>query len=426
MPPRASALSHMYLFITALALMIAPLARGDVTASLPLRGYFRAGRFMPVRLQVHDVSTTITLSANGAVPTDYRASGNSDVIVPWLPLLGSGGVPRISGAGDLDFTPHALSDDESLVALAGEDAQNARLLFPGKKVIVIPLDLSRPLMEPALAWEGVDGVVLSSAAAKQLSPEQIEVLASASVVLAIRDVAPPDRRWPWRQEGDFWVLRHTLVGPRDAIEAAGYSPTYSWQRGWPAPFRRQLLLAALVFMLLALAVTLWRSRITAIVFVGFCAASAGLLAWWYGRQSPMLNLAAGVMVTDAPLSQVDVWHWQSPLRPSDGKFPVNGLTYPILPDVKHAATTGLRLVCRADGSPSAFQFHLEPQQSLAFVTRLLRTDVAGPTLSPAAEPFQSFANDLYVGRGETIRGQFHATDPQSGQPLPVVLITRGG
>src|SRR5689334_4444758 len=112
MPSSAPALSPTHLFITALVVLTGALARGDVTASLPLQGYFRAGRFIPVRLQVHDVSTTITLSAQGAVPTDYRASGSSDVIVPWLPLPGSAGIPRISGTGNPDVTPHALSDDE--------------------------------------------------------------------------------------------------------------------------------------------------------------------------------------------------------------------------------------------------------------------------------------------------------------------------
>jgi hypothetical protein len=425
MPPRAPALSPTRLFVTVLILVIATNVRADVTASLPLQGYFRAGRFTPVRLQVRGGTSPLTISAEGAISTEYRVEGNTDVIVPWLPLVGSPGALRITGAAGLAENSHGLSDDERLVALASENAEAARTLFPDKRVIAIPLDLSRPLLEPALAWEGIDGVVLSASAAKQLSAQQVEVLASAGVVLAIHASPPPDNHWPWKREGDFWVLRHAPAGPGDVIEASAYAPTYDWLRGWPAAYRRQLLLAALVFILLAVAISLWRSRAMPVTLIAFCSASTWLVAWWYSRQSPVLELAGGVLITDGRLSQVDVWHWRSTLHPAEGNFPAEGLTYPILPDTTHAALTGLRLVCGSNGGPTAFEYHLEPQQSLAFLTRVLRTDVPPPVLSPAAEPFKNFADELYLGRGESIRGQFGVTDPHTGLSMPLVVIRRG-
>ncbi len=378
---------------------------------------------MPVRLQVERETRTLTITAEGAIPSEYVADGNADAVVPWLPLLESAGAPRISGSSDSLLTMHALSEDQRLVALAGEGAQSPGVLFPNARVVTIDLDMSRPLLEPALAWEGLDGVMLSPAAANQLSPHQVELLESAGVTLAVRAAAPPDGRWPWKRQGDFWVLRHEPAGPRQVVEPLGYTPTYSWPRGWPPGFRRQLLLASLVFILLAVAVSMWRRRATVIAMVAFCAASAGLLAWWYSRQSPMLDLAGGVMSSGGSLAQIDLWHWRSPLRPADGKFAVGGLTYPILPDAKHATVAGLHLVCRPDGTPAAFEFHLDSQQSIAFLTRLVRTDVPRPALAPATEPLKTFADELYLRPGEIIRGQFRATDPQSGQTVPLIWIT---
>ena len=414
----------MRVFLATLVLLFASAARGEVSASLPLHGYFRSGRFMPVRLQVRDMNASVVIEGDGAASTEYRAQGNSDVVVPWLPLLATVGSPHIKGGVGSDVALHALTDDERLVALGGEESESAQSLFPGKRVVAIPLDLSRPLLDPPLAWGGLDGVVLSSAAAKQLSPGQVEMLASAGVVLAVRG-SPPDSRWPWKREGDFWILRHEPAGPRDVIEEAAYGPTYTWQRAWPASFRGQLLVGGLVFVLLAVAVSLWRSRVTIIAFVALCAVSLALVAGWYSRQSPVLGLAGGVMISDAPVSQIDAWHWRSPLRPADDAFPADGLTYPILPDAKHAATVQLRLVCRPDGSPSTFEYHLGSQQSLAFVTRLLRPDTPRPSLAPAQEPFESFAEALYVSPGQSIRGQFLAIDPHSGRPVPVIVIDGG-
>jgi hypothetical protein len=411
--------------LLALLLIPAALARGQVSVSLPLQGHFRPGRYMPVRLQTRGYSGSVTIAARGAVPTEYPAAGNADVVVPWLVLVSGPGEVQVSAAGHPKLSLHALADDERLVAVAGEEGDAAPSLFPGLKIVAVPLDLSRPLLDPPQAWESLDAVVLSEAAAQQLKSRQIDVLASAGVALAVRASHPPDHRWPWKRQGNLWVLRYDPAGPSHAIEPAGYTPTYGWERGWPVAFRRQLLFAALVFVLLAVGLALWRSRWAAIAMILFCAVAAGLFGWWHARKSPMLMLAGGIIVSDGPVAQVDLWHWFSPLRETAGQFPADGLTYPILSDLRDATQTQFRLVCAADGSPASFTFRLAPREALAFLTRLLRTETTHPALAPAAEPFKRFAEDLYLRPGESIAGQFLAADPISGRPIPIVLARRG-
>jgi hypothetical protein len=377
---------------------------------------------MPVRVQARGESMPITLSADGSIPTEYRPTGNADVIVPWLMVTGSPRDARVLGATNPNLALRPLADDERLVAFAGDESDIARDLFPDQKLVTVQLDLSRPVLDPAQAWEVLDAIVLSPAVADRVTDAQREMLASAGVILAIRSRQPPDARWPWKQHGDYWVLRHDPVGSIGIIEPSAYAPTYGWERGWPTAFRRQLLVAAAVFVLLAVAVTLWRSKWTSPAFVALCALWAGVLVMWNARRSPVLTLSGGVMVLGDHVAQVDVWHWLSPIRATDAQFPIAGLCHPILPDPKHADQIRLRLICGPDGSPQAFSFHLERGQSLAFLTRLLRTDVSQSSLQPVTEPLKSFAQELYLRDEQEIAGQFRATDPQTGEAVPVVVI----
>src|SRR5581483_2245273 len=156
-------------------------------------------------------------------------------------------------------------------------------------------------------------------------------------------------------------------------------------------------------------------------FVALCTIAAAVFLFWYVLRSPVLILSGGVASVTDHVAQVDVWHWLSPVRAADANFPAEGLCHPVLPDARHADQTSLRLICDSDGSPRAFSTHLEKNQSLAFLTRLLRIEIPHQT-EPAAEPMKSLAQNLYLREDQQIEGQFRALDPQSGEALPVVLL----
>src|SRR5437868_8469027 len=135
-----------------MVMLIASAARAEVRASLPLEGAYRTGRYMPVRLVVtNEAGSEITLRARGALPTQLALSGGkADAVIPLLTTSSSVSDVRWSGADGvehaLDLRMRALGDDERLVALAGADPASARALFPDKKVIAVPLDVTRPLL----------------------------------------------------------------------------------------------------------------------------------------------------------------------------------------------------------------------------------------------------------------------------------------
>src|SRR5690348_13227570 len=81
-------------------LLATGLARADVSVSLPLQGYFRPGRYMPVHVQSRGEGAPLVLAADGAVPTEYRPSGNADLVIPWLVISDSPRDVRWPGGGN--------------------------------------------------------------------------------------------------------------------------------------------------------------------------------------------------------------------------------------------------------------------------------------------------------------------------------------
>jgi hypothetical protein len=182
-------------------------------------------------------------------------------------------------------------------------------------------------------------------------------------------------------------------------------------------------LSAALFAVLGAAVLLWRSRWRALAFVALAGLFAAGFAFWYARQSPMLHLAAGVRIEERPFTQFDLWTWLSPIRPTDGSFPAAGLTRPVFATARQAEQSQARLLCLPDGRPDRFLFHLEPGQSIAFLSRDLRLDVpAPPALSAARGSFADFAATLYLRPGDTIAGEYALQAPSPIEARPVVVV----
>src|SRR5260221_6814822 len=234
--------------------------------SLPLQGYYRPGKYIPVRIAATELTQhgKLIIEAPGALPMEIEISNQPDLIVPWLAISDSLGQPRLSinGAGGpaVSAALHPLEDDQRLIGFAGADPDALRPFFGDQKIVGVALDLATPLAGPICAWETLDGIVLDSSAAARVTERQLNGLLAAGTGVAIRSSTKPAGEWPWRKVGDYWILHYALAGPDTAYEPTAYLPTSAWARGWPAPFRQQILLAAVVFAILSLGAALPRWR----------------------------------------------------------------------------------------------------------------------------------------------------------------------
>ena len=410
-----------------LGLGLSDAGRAQVVVSFPLEGHYRPGRYMPVRIKGNGGKREqIELRAGGAVPTQARLASNADVVVPWL-AISELREPRWSSPGEQDVplqpALRPLGDGERLVAFTGpEDPTLAAALFPGKRLIAVALEPSRPLLEPAIAWETLDAIVVPPAVFERLADRcQLLLAAGMAIVVRSESQAPPDARWPWTRLGDYWVLRHESIGPGEVIVPAAYSPTYAWERAWPPAFRWKLGAFALVLCILATAASLWRSRMALLALFIVSGGAALVLTLWYSHQSAVLELRAGVIVRDKQFAQFDLWRWQSSVRPADTSVEVSGLVHPVFATARQAEQMQFKLLAAPDGS-MRFAYYLEPQQTAALMTRTLRSDWLPGALQPVMPALQTFAQDLYVQPPARLLGQFSARTSQTSNSTPIAVI----
>ena len=187
-------------------------------------------------------------------------------------------------------------------------------MFPGKTIVPVALDLSRPLLEPVEAWESLDAIVLTESTAARLNERQRAALLSSGMTIAIHAMQPPNLRWWPRRVGDYWVMHWDVAGPTSVLSPDAYMPTYDWEHGWPAAFRHQVVLFGVIFAILAMGIVLWPSRWAVVAFLVLSVAMAGGFGYWYARQSPVLKLEAGVLIRTGEIEQRDTWSWLAPLH----------------------------------------------------------------------------------------------------------------
>jgi hypothetical protein len=404
-------------------------SRAEVTVSLPTQGYYRPGKFFPVRI-AGAVMGEVELRADGAMASTVLVN-DGQAIVPLLALTASVSHMRwVSTDGVEHSVPgdlHSLSDREVLIGVigvAGGDVGSARSLFIDKNLVVVQLDATGPLLAPASAWEVLDGLLLGAPAAAQLSDGQIQTLLAAGTVVVVHSPTPPDERWPWKKVGDDWLLRREVAGPSPGINPDVYGPTYSWDPGWPRAFRAELFGGASVFCVLAVAISLWRSRYAILPFLALCAVAIGVIGIEYRRQSPVRTEKLAVAIRAQGLTQYDLWVWRSSVRPTQLSLSAPQLTHPIFASLSQLDQLAPRLVCRAGGQSDRFEFHLEPRESLAMLTRIVRPSSSLGTLQPPDSRWTDFVRDQYLQPTDGIAGQTFVQDPSTGQLVSTIVIDR--
>src|SRR5579859_2103184 len=168
---------HVRLMVLLGLALAMPRAAGGVEVSLPLEGHYRPGKFLPIRI-AHAAGAEVQISAPGCLTTVIGNPGEGEIMAPFLAVSDSVAL-QVLNAAPLGLKP--LGEGQRLVVTADADGAVAREMFVGDELIIVPLDMNRPLLEPVSAWTGVDAVVLSPPARARLSDRQIPILLAGGV-----------------------------------------------------------------------------------------------------------------------------------------------------------------------------------------------------------------------------------------------------
>jgi hypothetical protein len=378
------------------ALCVSPrLLRADVRVTLPLHGYFHPSRFMPVHVTANG-QDAVEFHDGGVIP--LTVGGNGEIIDETVPML-----PINDRARTLrDLNLHPLADEELLIGLVGIDPAAAAAVMH-QSVTTASLDLTNPLPGPPFAWQTLDGLLLDDAAAQRINEGQLRALLAAGTTIGVRSDRKPAGNWPWQRDGAFWVVRPQRFGPTSIIESDAYTPTYAWTRGWPAAFRRQAVLSALLVTALLLAAALWRSRYAFAAVAIVAVAGTTILCIALSRQPPTVRLDGTVEIRGDALVQRDAWTWVSTLRGGNVDFPADGLTRPIFFSRAQIEQSGLEMAWR---NGLNFHFHLPPRGVMTFVTQSSGADVPQQPLGPANSSLTLLLQSVYGGQNLTVAGQY--------------------
>jgi len=352
--------------------------------SLPLDGYYRTGKYMPVRFEASP--TELRLVADGAITTEIQnpTGGVAPFLIFQSPVRNS----------LFSQSLHELQPDEKLVGYAIDAPGVTEKLFPGERVIPLRLDPTNPLPGMGMCWQSLDAAVLDSDQFQQLADWQ--TLLSDGITLIVRDSAAPDADWPWKHENGFWVL--TGIEPPLAIPSDGnYIPVAGWNPGKSAAYRRVISVAGIVFAILVVAISLWRSRwriLLAAIFV----ASAMAMALNIGHFQPELAEASGRIDTAGPYRTFDTWGYDRAMK--DGEFSNDylgsGLVLPMLPS--HGGPKGMTLFCNKRGTPIDFHYRMSLNCTAAFLTIFASVGETGfPSSKLVTSPLRSLLASNYPG-----------------------------
>ncbi len=386
-------------------LMLLPAqAMAAVEVTLPLAGYWRPGRYVPVRVTAREAGTVVEFGGEGVVRTRLTlGDGRADVIVPLLVMS----EPRGFGGR----ASRQLGPEQRLVGFTTIDIPFAQGLFPGDSIVPIQLAAADPLPGAAVAWETLDAVVLDNSVAT-ISEQKLRELGACGVVVA------------WRP-GE--VNRTNIIGPRAAAEdLAAFAPVQGWAADWPKAFRRGVMLCAVAFSIVALGVGLMRFRYSAVVLVLLCAAaSGGLWVWWKNRPAILVRCGA-IVCRGGGLAQRDLWVYQAAASGSDSRMPWSEVMRPYFESRMDREAMKPVLVCGEDGMPREFEFHLAAGQKVGFLMRSFVPAPQGALREQVSSPLELLARRMYLREGVKVVGEsdsmWRMELPKYGEQWPTVVI----
>jgi hypothetical protein len=359
-------------------------AGAEPAATFPSGDYYRVGRYVPVQ-PITPPGKPLSISATGAVGAQ-RYGG--DTIIPLLAVGPLADVRLALGARIVDQPVpqlRALRPDQRLVGMATDADDAGRLLselFPAKAIVRTPLDRVDPLPGPALAWTGLDAVLLDPSTAARISTEQLTTLRAGGVAVAIRVDARPTGDWPWQQRGAWWALPPDAAAAVDIVQPDRYMPAGDLA-GAPSWSRKAVVALLTCFALAAVGLSLWRSRRAWILVIALALVASGGL-WFWNLAQPM---SAARAVEERSGEWIDRYTLHVARADGDVRHaivPEAAAAWPILFSPNHGRDVNLVLECRGDGTPERFVAYLKRGQSLVILERIAKP--ATPSPSPATGP----------------------------------------
>jgi hypothetical protein len=367
-----------------MVILIASPVMASVQVTLPLQGYWRPGRYMPVRVQGEMEAGVIEIGGEGAVASRLPLNGGRvDAILPVL-VMSEGAIQWSEGVVNRPL--RQLTADQRLVGFTTMDLALAQSLFPGETIVPIELALADPIPGPAVAWETLDAIVIDAPLAEAKRAE----LVAAGVVVIVR--------------GQATANQPRIVGPRAAAEdLAAFAPVQGWRAEWPAAFRRRIMLSAIIFAIVAVGVSLLRFKYSALVLVGICAL-ATVVMWMSWRNRPAVLVRwGGIVVRSSEMTQEDLWVYQATASGSQSSMPWSGVMHPYFESREDRVAMKAVLMCESDGTPSSFSFQLGPGQKIGFLMRSFSQVAPTQTQHPST-PMELLARRMYLRPGIGIGG----------------------
>ena len=412
LPPNRSARGVALAVILGIAcfLLSTLAASAQLQVTSPLEGYYRPGKFMPLRVRGSAGGLLLIQPDNGIVTRMMLSPGQHDLTVPLL-IMGTGRQVRYrlesAGGGFAEVELRALDSNQKLVGFMGSpDVPFARALFPD--ATIIPLKLSGPtaLAGAAATWNTLDALVLDGA---MLDDERIGAFIAAGIIVAIKSADMPAGPWPWKQNGECWVVRAELLGPVMAGKSQpALAPVSGWEADWPAPFRRRVLLYGAVFVVLSLGATLL-SRRWAVVAIIVLSAGTTLAVRAWSKGHPVVLRKTGTVFVQDKLSQTDRWTYLAASNPGPATVAFEGCTLPLFQG-PHWQLMGMTLACDSDGLPRMYELNLRPGLKVAFVSRgcgmkPADTPLVKPSADQLPDPIDRLADRVYLLPGWHIAGK---------------------
>jgi hypothetical protein len=350
-----------------LLLLTAPVARAEIRASLPLLGYSKPGYFIPVRLAGTTTANEIEISGNGAAPTRIAIiGGRVDVVVPVLTLATDDmAIREIDGGEPIPIEPvsrvmhdRILSPSRVLIGNA-TDQPMTHIVAVGVDVPLDPLDA---VPGPAIAWEALDYLVVEPASTARIGEAKLLELVAAGVTI-LHLGAKPSSTLPWAGAStivpgrtDVWSLYAEVRGFRGSVFEHALVPVAGRAAGLSDASRRHVLLAGVLFAVVATGIALLLSPRRPIVLVTTMVATvvltiAAVRTWWARKPAPA-TVGGWVVVEQPPFMQVDSWIY-SALGPG-ATWNLPSKLRPVAESIDALARLRPTLRCSADGTPVGF------------------------------------------------------------------------
>lgn len=366
-------------------------AFAETRVSFPFDGYYRTGKFMPVRIEHDSAPANLSLLAGGTIETRIHVE-RSETLVPWL------AVNRIENPSfridqreqSIDVAFRALTENQLLVGITSNDIDVAQQHFPGREIIPVALDPANPLPPPIQAWTGLDAVILGESARTRLSPDVLDRLLAAGVSIVTPGQTPE-------------LLGVNLRGPQSLVSEAAYLPAQSWRPQWPASIRWRVFLFGVIFALALLLVSLLRPKPAATSGVILCAAAVIFLLLWRNNLPRVHEIGGSIFVNAESGIQQDRWIYQTSAHDTSAQIPADYL--PVFASESYFRDSQIVLECTPEGRPISFTHRLPANTRMAYLQRRIIQPPMPATTQPITSPLLDLARRAYLLPGDKITGQ---------------------